>query len=296
MPERRRGWGRAGRADNTVTVFTVALSILVLPFLVVASTLLYLAPANTEQHFAWTIDPGITAMYLASAYIGGVWFFGSVVRVRSWHRVRRGFPAVLVFAGLLAIATLLHWEKFHAGHISFVAWTALYVTTPFLIGAALLLQSGSDPGTAAPRDTVIPARWRIALAVLGLLSLGVGVVLFLVPALGVSTWAWPLTPLTARVLGATLTLPGMVNVWLLVDTRWSAFRILFQAQLVSLGFILIALLLSWSQLDFSRPAAWLLLPGLVGFLLLYAVFYSVCERRMRRRLPVSEPPVNPRTV
>ncbi|GGE90261.1 hypothetical protein [Mycetocola zhadangensis] len=294
MRERRRG--RAVRADNAVTAFTAGLSILVLPFLIIASCLLYVAPANTEQHFAWTIEPGVTAMYLASAYLGGVWFFGNVLRVRQWHRVRHGFPAVLVFAGLLAAATALHWDRFHAGHVSFLAWTALYITTPFLVGAALVLQAGSDPGKPAQRDTVIPAGWRIALAVLGLLSMGVGVVLFLVPTLGLDTWAWPLTPLTARVLGATLTLPGMVNVWLLIDVRWSAFRILFQAQMVSLGFILVALALSWSQLDFSRVAAWLLPPGLLVTLLLYALVYGVCEMRMRRHLPGTEPPVNPRAV
>lgn len=288
------------RTNGTLLPFTRVLSLVVLPFLVVASLLLYLAPAHTDVHFAWTITPPLTARYLASAYIGGVWFFASVLLARSWDQVRHGFPAVITFAALLGIATILHWDRFHHGHISFVAWATLYVSTPFLVAIALGLESRrrrprAEPQTS-PLDTEIPRGWRIALAAVGFGSLAIGVTLFLVPALGVNFWAWSLTPLTARVLGATLTLPGMVNLWLLFDGRWSAFRILFQAQMISLGFILLAILLSWSELDFTRPAAWFLVPGLAGSLLVYALLYRHCQRRTRLNLPVSGPPVNPRTT
>ncbi|MFU8947811.1 hypothetical protein ACLRGF_13895 [Mycetocola zhadangensis] len=299
MPEGAKPGGRERRiatGGRTIAPYTVGLSIVLLPFLVVASVLLYLAPGNTEQHFAWTITPPITAMYLASAYLGGVWFFGSVLRVRQWQRVRRGFPAVLLFATLLAIATLLHWDKFHAGHISFLTWATLYFTTPVLILGAMIVESRAHREHVPPRETEIPRGWRVALAVLGLVSLGVGITLFVVPSIGVDSWAWSLTPLTARVIGATLTLPGMVNLWMLVDGRWSAFRILFQAQIVSLIFIVGALAIGWSQLDFTRLSTWLLVPGLVASLAGYAGLYLLCESRSRRDLPLNEPPVNPRTV
>jgi hypothetical protein len=282
--------------QDRVSLFTRALSVLILPFLVVASCLLYLAPGDTDRLFAWTIVPPLTAMYLASAYLGGVWFFARVLRVHQWQRVRYGFPAVLTFAALLGIATLLHWEKFHAGHISFVAWATLYFTTPFLVAAAMVVESRIDGGSISPPGPPGAWGWGGARALLGLTSLGIGVTLFLVPSIGVDTWAWELTPLTARVLGATLTLPGMVNLWFLIDARWGAFRILFQAQLVSLCFILGALLIGWSQLDFSRLAAWLVVPGLAGTLILYALFYRWNEVRARRGMPVTAPPVNPRSV
>ncbi|MCP2032704.1 putative membrane protein [Okibacterium sp. HSC-33S16] len=294
----KRGSSPESGADSLSPV-TLAVSILVLPFLVVASVLLYLAPGHTEQHFAWTIAPPVTALYLGSAYIGGIWFFAGVLRTRSWVAVRRGFPAVLTFATLLGIATLLHWEKFHAGHLSFVAWATLYLTTPVLLALVLVLQSRrahSRPTDVVAEETVIPRGWCRALAALGAASLTVGSVLFLVPAIGVDTWAWQLTPLTARVIGATLTLPGAVNLWLLVDPRWSAFRVIFQAQLVSLSFILLGIILSWAQLDFSRIAAWALVPGLAATLALYAVFYRRCEKDARRKLPGTDPAVNPRAA
>ena len=97
---------------------------------------------------------------------------------------------------------------------------------------------------------------------IGLCSLVVGLTLFVAPQLGISGWAWTLTPLTARVCGAILTLPGMVNLWMLRDPRWSAFRQIFQAQLVSLALILLALALRGGELLWARPplrcwsAAW----------------------------------------
>lgn len=278
---RQRHDRRQRPANDTIRPFTRVVSLAVLPFLVVASVLLYLFPGNTDDHFAWTIEPEITARYLASAYLGGVWFFVSVVRLRQWHLVRHGFPAVLTFATLLGVATLLHWDRFHAGHVSFITWSTLYLVTPLLVLAVLVVQLRSDPGVPAATDTTIPAGWRIGLAVVGLVSMGAGVVLFLVPSVLVDTWAWSLTPLTARVIGATLTLPGMVNVWMLIDSRWSAFRTLFQAQMVSLAFILGAIVLGWSQLDVAMPATWFVVPGLAGSLIAYGWFYLWMQSRAR---------------
>jgi hypothetical protein len=267
---------------GAVRPFTRWLSAAILPFLVVASILLYLLPFATEQLFAWTIEPPLTAMFLASAYLGGIWFFTQAVRQRSWHRVKYGFPPVVLFASLLCAATLIHIGRFHAGHISFLTWLTLYLTTPFLTLAALLLNRPADDGGAEDPDFRIPRVPRVLLAVLGILSLAAGLVIFAVPQAGIDGWAWSLTPLTARVVGAILTLPGMVNLWLLVDSRWSSFRCIFQAQLFSLVFLLSALVIGGSALDWSRPSTALLVAGLLASFAAYAAFYAYCERGTRR--------------
>jgi hypothetical protein len=89
------------------------------------------------------------------------------------------------------------------------------------------------------------------------------------------------------VCGAILTLPGLVNVWLLWDSRWSAFRQMFQAQLVSLVFITAALALRHDDLDWTRPAAVIFVCGMVFSLLAYAAFYTWGEVGMRRAAPVA---------
>ncbi len=274
--------------SDRVLPYTVGLSVFVIPFLVAASVLLYLLPMRTEELFAWTIAPSLTAMLLASAYLGGIWYFFLVIRLRRWHRIQYGFAAVFVFATLLGIATALHWDRFHFGHISFVTWAALYVTTPFLTLAAIVANRPADPRAGEDVDVEIPRPARIALAVVGILALACGLALFIAPGLFLEMWAWELTPLTARVVGAVLTLPGVVNIWLLTDSRWSSFRWMFQAQLVSLAFITAALVMAWNDLDWARPAAVLFVGGIMLSFVAYALFYGYNERRLRtaKRLAV----------
>jgi hypothetical protein len=279
------------RGSDRILPYTRWVGAIIIPFLAIAFVILYLLPTQTDALFAWTINPPLTAMFLASAYAGGIWFFVQVVRPNIWHGVRYGFPAVFVFATLLCVSTFLHLGKFHSGHISFIVWITLYITTPFLVLAAMIVNAPADPRVPAERDLRIPVALRILLAVIGICALVTGLVLFVVPQVAIEVWAWQLTPLTARVCGAILTLPGLVNVWLLWDSRWSAFRQMFQAQLVSLVFITAALALRHDDLDWSRPAATIFVCGMVFSLLAYAGFYIWGEVGMRRAAPVA--PVGP---
>ncbi|OLT53281.1 hypothetical protein BJF88_12505 [Cellulosimicrobium sp. CUA-896] len=274
---------RAVPGDDRVLPFTLGVSWLVLPFLLVALVLLYLLPESTDRLFAWTIEPPLTAMFLGSAYMGGIWFFTQVVRLRRWHRVQYGFPAVVLFAMLLGAATLLHWDRFHHGHVSFVAWAVLYVTTPFLALVALLLNRSADPGVPEQLDVRVPRPVRLVLGIGGGVALLAGLVLFAVPSVGIELWAWELTPLTARVVGAVLTLPGAVDLWLLVDDRWTSFRWMFQAQLASLALINAAWIVERDDLLWDRPLAWLFAGGVAGALVVYAALYLWGERALRVR-------------
>jgi len=270
------------RRDDAIRPYTRVVAGIVLPFLVVAWVLLYLLPNATATLFAWTIVPSLTSMLLAASYAGGVWFFVSVLRARRWHTVKYGFPAVLVFAALLAAATLLHWDRFHFGHVSFVTWATLYFTTPVLVAVVLVLNWRADPATVDERDYRIPLLPRLVVAAVGTVSLVCGLVVFAAPGLVADAWAWELTPLTARVVGAVLTLPGVVNLWLLADSRWSAFRSIFQAQIVSLVFITAALVLARGDLATSGPAGPAFVLGIVVSLVWFAAFYLWCEHRSAR--------------
>lgn len=273
-----------GRADR-VLLSTRLLAFLILPFLVAAAFLLIVLPGGTEQHFAWTIQPPVTAMLLGAAYAGGIWFFARVAVERHWHRVRHGFPAVLVFASLISASTFLHWDRFHFGHVSFVTWVVLYATTPVLVLLTIIANHGEDGGAPEGDDVDIPAPWRWSLALVGAAASVTGFVLFAVPQLLIGTWAWEVTPLTARIVGAVLTLPGMVNIWMLRDSRWSAFRQVFQAQLVSLACIVLALLVRSGDLEWERPSAWLFTVGILVSAAIYVAFLVTMERRRLRLRP-----------
>ena len=277
---RTRARARQGaRALDRVLPYTRVVAYVIIPFLVVAAFLLLVLPGGTEQHFAWTINPPVTAMLLGSAYAGGIWFFVQVASQRHWHRVRHGFPAVLVFASLLAAATFLHWDRFHFGHVSFITWVVLYVTTPVLVLIAIVLELREDDRAPEADDVTIPSVWRYVLALVGAVASVTGLVLFAVPSLLIGVWAWEVTPLTARIVGAVLTLPGMVNIWMLRDSRWSAFRRVFQAQLVSLACIVLVIVVRFGDLEWERPAAWLFTIGIAVSAAVYLVFYVSLERR-----------------
>ncbi len=134
---------------------TRILAALVIPFLAIAVLVLYFFPDQSGERFAWPVSPPINAMLMASAYAGGIYFFGSVVAAKKWHTIKAGFIPVTVFASLLGIATLLHWEKFTPGHIAFILWAVLYFSTPFLVLAAWLFNRREDPGSS-PDDINFP--------------------------------------------------------------------------------------------------------------------------------------------
>jgi hypothetical protein len=208
-------------------------------------------------------------MILGSAYIGGIIFFAAVLRTPAWHRVRRGFLPAFVFAALLGIATAVHADLF-TRNLPFVAWAALFASTPFLVAVAALAQRRADPGQPSSDDTMIPDHVARALVGVGGIAAVIGLAMFVFPEPFLQAWAWDLTPLTARTLGAVLSLTGFVNAPMVVDRRWSSYRVLFAAQLVSIVFILAAVAVRSADVHWERPAAW----AFVTLLMLALVSYG----------------------
>ena len=269
------------RHDDRILPFTRWLAIAIVPFLVVAAFLLFAFPERTGELFAWAIAVPLSAFLLACAYVGGIWFFVGVAVARRWHRVKHGFPAVVVFAGALLVATLLHLDRF-SQNLSFVVWMVLYATTPFLVAIAWFVQRPRDSRAPESPDVVIPRLWRGGLVAIGAAALLFGAIVFAAPEFAIGSWAWPLTPLTAQVTGAVLSLTGVVNAGLVRDARWSAFRLLFQAQLLSLAAIAVSLIARRDDLLWDRPMTPVFLVLVAGALILYAVFTLRCEALARR--------------
>ena len=64
----------AGRDDRVLPV-TRWVSLVIIPFLVVAFAVLYPVPGDTARLFAWPVKLAIMPMIMASVYIGGAYFF-----------------------------------------------------------------------------------------------------------------------------------------------------------------------------------------------------------------------------
>jgi hypothetical protein len=271
---------RTGGHDDRVLRYTRGLAVFITPFLLVAFVILYLLPSRTATLWAWPIAASMTSMTLASAYLGGAYFFVLVVRSRHWHEVSMGFPAVTTFASLLGVATLLHWDKFLHSHLAFWLWAGLYFTAPFLVAGAWIVNRryAVPPG---PEDVLLRPRERAVVVGLALVSLATGVTMFVAPAALSGSWPWLLTPLTCRVMAATFCLGGAcVGVWF--DPRWSAVRLMLQVEAVMLALMLLAAVRARHELIGSRPLAWPLLVGVLATLVGSAYLWRTYEPGPRR--------------
>jgi hypothetical protein len=259
--------------DDLIYRETKWLALFIIPFLIAAFVLLFFWPDHTDKTFAWTIRPTMTPMMLASAYIGGVVYFAGVVRAQNWSHIHVGFLPVTAFAAILGVATVLHWDRFNHQHISFVTWTALYMTTPFLVIATWLRNRRRDSGALGQNDVRIPAAWRWLMGSAGAIAAVTSLLLFLQPALMITVWPWVLTPLTARVISAMFILPGLVGLGIAWDARWSAARLILQAQGFSIFFILLSVLRAWAEFDVDNIVTFLFVGGLLFLLVGIAMFY-----------------------
>jgi hypothetical protein len=264
--------------DDRVLPGTRWLSLFIAPFLVVAFVLLYLFPGETERLWAWTITPTMTPMVLASAYLGGAYYFVRALRIRRWSTIAAGLPPVTVFAGLLGVATVLHWDRFNHGHPAFWLWTFLYATAPFLVAWAYVTNRRYAAAATEDEERVGAAARGVA-ALAGVLALGWGAVMFVVPAWVIPIWPWSLTPLTCRVLGAIFCL-GIAGLWIAADPRWVSVHLMLQVAAIMLTLILVAALRARSELAFDKPVTWVFLGG-SGALLLGAVGLYVVHGRRR---------------
>jgi hypothetical protein len=255
---------------------------------VVAFVLLYVWPDHTTELFAWTIKPSMTPLLMGAGYLGGAYFFLRAVGARRWHHLAAGYLPVATFATLMAIATLLHWNRFNHSHVSFFFWTGLYATTPFVVLAVWLANRTTDPGTPDPDDVAVPRLARWLMGAMGMLVLVIGLLAFGLPNAIIGLWPWMLTPLTARVIGGWFALPGVAWISLARDPRWSAARVPSQSQALGLVLILAGAVRASGDFDPAKGATWifavLMCLSLVVLLLVYATGETLHAQSIRRRV------------
>jgi hypothetical protein len=165
---------------------------------------------RTDEYFAWTIAPPLTAAFLGAGYWAACLLLMLCGRERLWVNVRAAVVAVAVFVPLMFSATLIHLDRFHLGAGSATAraagwgWLVFYVVVvvvvPAALAAQLLLVRGRDPEARAPLDPKL----RLVLALQGLVLVGIGAPLYVLPGTVGEIWPWELTPLTGRAVASWL--------------------------------------------------------------------------------------------
>jgi hypothetical protein len=198
------------RATKALLVVFVALTAL-------ATNQLYVLGEHTDQWFAWTIRPPLTAAFLGGGYGAGFLMVVLALRTRAWAHARVPVITVLVFTALTLAATLLHRDRFHfetGGAIARFAawfWLAVYLVVPVAL-TLLAVRQQRMPGDDPERRQPMPLALAVVLTVQGAVMLAVGVALFLSPGTARTLWPWQLSPLTARVVAAWLIAFGFAAV------------------------------------------------------------------------------------
>jgi hypothetical protein len=188
-----------------------------------------------------------------------------------------------VFAGLMLIATIIHWDRFNHGDapalaaIAFFGWTSVYILSPFAVFALWWVNRTTDSGAPSPRDAVVPPAALLAARGFAAGALGAGLLFFLVPQVAIDIWPWQLTPLTARVLASITVQVGVGALVISRDSRWSAWRLIVQTFFVATAFLLVGAVRAFDDFDTGNPMTWLYLGGLLGTAAALAVLYRRME-------------------
>lgn len=260
--------------DDRVLAPTRWTATLIVPVLTAAFVILYLFPERTQDLWAWTIEPTMTAMFMGGGYLAGAWFFARVARARHGHQALAGLVGTSLFATMLLGATILHWDRFNHDHVSFWAWLGLYVATPPLLPWLWARNRRTDPVVPSADEVRVPAPLRALLALAGTATLLFALVMFVRPSVVVDRWPWSLTPLTARVLAGFIAFPAATMALFATDVRWSSFRLPAETATIGLGLILVATLRAGDEFRGAMGGYAAALLGVVVVLVLLQVTMS----------------------
>jgi len=226
---------------------------------------LFVAPAETDRFFAWTIQVPLTAAFLGASYWASTTLAVACASEREWARGRAFAPPYLIAGVVLLWVTLVHLDLFHMDEVTGWAWLALYGVFPPAV-LVLLGRQLRVPGGEPPRTAPMPLPLVAALGLQGVVMTALGTALVVAPQDAASLWPWPLTPLTGRAIGVFLLAQGVLVLTACRERDWGRVRPAM-LQYGLLGVLhLIALARFSGTLDWDSAGTWLYLGFLLGVL------------------------------
>jgi len=240
-----------------------------------AGLVLFVFPLRTEEWFAWTVNPPMTAVFLGAAYWSSAGLEVTGARSASWASARLAVWPVFVFTALTLGITLLHLDRFHlspdnglVARVATWAWLAIYAAVP----VAMLVISWRQTRVRRPAMESVTAGRPLLPPALRLLLVGIagvlliyGVALLAVPVHAATWWPWPLTELTARAIGAWLVGLG----WAAAQGQLSRDpRTVRPVALTSVAFVILQAL---ALLRYGDALAWPSAPAIGFVTVLFAI-------------------------
>jgi hypothetical protein len=277
--------------DDHVLPATRVAAVVVVCVLVPALIILWGLPTRTDDLWAWTIKAPLTPIFMGAGYGAGAYFFYRVYRTRRWHEVSVGVLSAAVFALLMLMTTVLHFDKFNQGKahdglpdppalatLAYYGWTIVYILSPFVVGWLWWRNQQLDPREPDEGEPLVPSNVRLVARILAIGALLGAAVMLVSPGTVVDHWGWGLTDLTARVLGCFTAQVGTGFVLLSLDARWSSWRILVQTFLIAVALLLVGAIREWDAFLPDRPMQWVYLAGLAAGAGALIALYRAMER------------------
>lgn len=286
-----------GRDDRVLPAMRVA-ALVVVAVLVPALVILWGLPTRTEDLWAWTIAAPLTPIFMGAGYGAGAYFFLRVYRTPRWHEVSVGVLSAAVFALLMLITTVLHFDAFNQGKahdglpdppvlatVAYYGWTIVYILSPWAVGWLWWRNQKLDPRDPEDGEPLVPANVRLAARIIAVGALAGAAVMLVSPGTVIEQWGWTLTDLTARVLGCFTAQVGTGFLLLSFDPRWSSWKVLVQTFLVAVALLLAGAIREWDTFLDGRPMQWAYLAGLVAGAGALLALYRATERPARAASP-----------
>jgi len=221
----------------------------------VVGIFLYVLSEKTDQYFAWTIKSPLTAAFFGAGYWATFIPALLATRQRAWANVRPMVPGAFLFSVFTLVATLLHLDRFHLNTPAAWVWIAVYVVVPPGLLYAVFRQlrlPGGDPLRQRP----LPAWIRPILVLQALYTFSFFAGLFLLWKPAVSAWPWPLTPLTARVVGSMLLAIGISSILFMKENDSGRIRLLGVTYVLFAALQATALLRFPDEFRGDTPGGW----------------------------------------
>jgi hypothetical protein len=254
---------------------------------------LFVFPTHTDDLFAWTIQPPLTAAFLGASYWASTTLAVACAAERDWAR-GRAFAAPYLVAGVVLLwVTLVHIDRFHMDAVTGWAWLILYAVFPPSV-LVLLGRQLRTPGTEPAPGAPIPPAILAVLGLQGIVMVALGTALVIAPDDAASLWPWNLTALTGRAIGTFVLAQGVLALAVCRERDWSRVRPAM-LQFVVLGTLhLVAIARFSDTLDWDRAGAWLYLGFVVSVLAVgvYGALRAIQSREpaARLRAPVTRSP------
>jgi len=271
--------------DDAVLPAMRVVALVVVAVLLPALVILWGLPGDTADLWAWTIAPDLTPIFMGAGYGAGAYFFFRVYRTPRWHEVSVGVLSAAVFALLMLVTTLLHFDKFNKGDapvlaaIAFWGWTIVYILSPWIVGWLWWRNERRDPRVPEAGEPLVGPRVRLVARVMAIAALATAAVVLASPQVAIDAWGWDLTPLTARVLACFTAQVGTGFLLLSRDERWSSWKVLVQTFLIAVGLLLVGALRARDAFDGDNPMTWGYIVALAGGALALLALYRSLERQ-----------------